>query len=452
MPTLHTLNAIASADGRYRQETETLAAYFSEAALITRRIRVEIKWLETIIPLLAPELTDNTKETLAALYAAADDINVAEEVKIIEETTRHDVKAVEYWIADKLDENGLTKLRPFVHFGCTSWDINNLAVADMISGAVAQVMLPQLRQVEESLRQRAVEWADIPMLSRTHGQPASPTTVGKEFANFAHRLHPWAETLENLRLPGKMNGAVGNYNAHIIARPDIDWPDVVRRFVEGLGFRFASHTTQIEPYDDLADLFDRLRRINNILLDLCRDLWEYIALDYFHLATEKESVGSSTMPHKINPIDFENGEGKLGVANALFHHFSDKLPVSRLQRDLSDSTVLRDVGTAFASTLIAWRAIFRGLGKLAVNHERLQADLDNNWQVLAEAALTAMRAAGVDGGYEILKDFSRGVAVSRKDMQNLIHRLPLQEEVKERLLALSPKTYCGLAAKLAREK
>ena len=450
MPSLNALSAVSSVDGRYRQETEGLSGYFSEAALICHRLRIENKWLERMIPFFAPELADKAKPIMDEIDIAAGTISVAEAVKKIEKKTRHDVKAVEYWLAGKLEEQGLAKLRPFVHFGCTSWDINNLAMAQITDGAVKKVMLPELCKVLDELRENAQNWANYPMLSRTHGQPASPTTVGKEFANFAERLSPWVGKLETLQLPAKMNGAVGNYNAHVAARPDIDWQQVTQKFVENFGFRFATHTTQIEPYDDLADLFDKLCRVNNILLDLSRDLWEYIAMDYFRLKTEKEAVGSSTMPHKINPIDFENAEGKLGVANALLRHFSDKLPVSRLQRDLSDSTVLRDIGTAFAATLIAWRAIARGLDKIELNHERLQADLDNNWQVLAEAAMSAMRAAGEDGGYEMLKEFSRGVVVSRKDMQDMFRRLPIGEEAKERLLRMTPATYIGLAAKLAK--
>ena len=445
--------ALSAVDGRYQKITKSLAAHFSEAALIRWRLRIEIDWLRVVVPVVNPYLwTETTAAALDTIVASLDNEDkIISDIKALENETKHDVKAVEYWLAERLSGIGIPELVPFVHFACTSWDINNIAVAKQLSAAKEQVMLPALSDLLDKLLELAKVHADTPMLSRTHGQPASPTTVGKEFANIAARLKPNMQRLKDFVLPAKINGAVGNYNAHIVAAPHADWPVLARRFIESKNLRFAAYTTQIEPYDELAELFDLLRRINTVLLDCCRDMWGYISLEYFiQPAGGGLETGSSTMPHKVNPIDFENAEGNIGVANALFAHFSDKLPVSRWQRDLSDSTVLRSIGTAFGHTLIAWRATLAGLNKICVNTEKLNADLDANWQVLGEAVQTVLRAAGVADAYEQLKRLSRGKAVSAKDMRDFISQLPLEEALKKRLLTLSPASYCGLASDLAR--
>lgn len=444
------LDTLSPLDGRYQAHTAPLAAHFSERALIRERVLVELAWLKTLAPLFDFSAAADLSP-LDDIAAAAARPGMAEAVKETEKTLRHDVKAVEYWLCEQLRQRQLGALRPLVHFGCTSWDINNLAMARMIAGALNSVMTPQLQSLADAVKQRATAFADCPMLSRTHGQPASPTTVGKEFANFAARLSPRLRTLSGWHMTGKMNGAVGNYNAHMLARPDIDWPALAQTFVERQNMKFAAHTTQIEPYDDLADLFNLLRGINNILLDFCRDIWGYIALDYFCQQAVADEVGSSTMPHKINPIDFENAEGNIGAANALLSHFSDKLPVSRWQRDLSDSTVLRNIGAAFGHTLLAWQALRAGLERLTLNAPKLESDLDANWQILTEAVQTVLRAenAAADG-YEQLKTFSRGAAINAAQLHDFIQQLPVSAAAKKRLLTLTPRDYCGLAAKLAR--
>lgn len=443
------LDAVCPADGRYHKDAAPLAAHFSERALIRERARVEVDWLKTLAPLFAfSARADLSPLNQIAADAAAP--GAAETIKEMESALRHDVKAVEYWLREKLQEHDLGLLRPLAHFGCTSWDINNIATAKMISGALREVMIPQLQTVAGDIANRALEYAEIPMLSRTHGQPASPTTAGKEFANFAARLSPRLQKLQQWRPRAKMNGATGNYNAHYAARPDIDWPQTARDFVESQGMEFAPCTTQIEPYDDLADLLNLLRGINNILLDFCRDMWGYIALEYFRQKPAAGEVGSSTMPHKINPIDFENAEGNIGIANALLSHLSDKLPVSRWQRDLSDSAALRNVGAAFAHCLLAWKSAARGLSRAEINAPRLAADLDANWQVLTEAVQTVLRAENADdNAYELLKDFSRGAEVDRARLHRFIGGLPLDAAAKQKLLALTPRDYCGIAAQLA---
>ena len=447
MPT--ELDAISPLDGRYWPNAAPLAAYFSERALIRRRVAIEIAWLKKIAPLFN---FSRTADLSVLADINLDNDRVAAEVKDIEMTTRHDVKAVEYWLSRRLAERNLSSLATLIHFGCTSWDINNIAQAQMIHGALHDVMSPQLAKIIAILQQRAQAYAEVPMLSRTHGQPASPTTMGKEMANFAARLLPRLHKLQACQLPGKFNGASGNYNAHLAARPDLDWQTIAREFVESQGLTFATHTTQIEPYDDLADLFNLLRGINNILLDFCRDMWGYIALDYFTQEAVAGEVGSSTMPHKINPIDFENAEGNIGVANALFAYFADKLPVSRWQRDLSDSTVLRNIGTAFGNTLLAWCAVERGLTRVSLNKNKLAEDLAQNWQVLSEAVQTVIRAENAGSeGYEQLKDFSRGVAVDRDGLRSFITALNISDAGKKRLLALTPHSYCGAAIILARQ-
>lgn len=405
---------------------------------------------------LAPMFAFSKNANLSLLDEISEEIarpGAAEKVKELEQTTRHDVKAVEYWLRDQLQERGLGELRPLAHFACTSWDINNLATSRMMMGALQQEMVPQLQSVVDAICERAALYADVPMLSRTHGQPASPTTAGKEFANFAARLSPRLQALAHWKARGKINGATGNYNAHIVARPDLDWPAIARQFVETQDMRFAPLTTQIEPYDDLADLFNLLRGVNNILLGFCRDMWGYIALEYFKQKKNAQEVGSSTMPHKINPIDFENAEGNIGIANALFSHLSDKLPVSRWQRDLSDSSAIRNIGLAFAHSFLAWRGIMRGLSRAELNADCLQADLNGNWQVLAEAVLTVLRAENIgDDPYELLKQFSRGAKVDRDSLHQFINHLSLSDDAKQKLLSLAPGNYCGLASQLAKEE
>ncbi len=451
---LSPLSALSAVDGRYQQQTQALSAYFSESALIQHRIQIELSWLKTVLPLLAADQNTtaviNKIDEIAAV-AAADAHTTAVAVKQIEAETKHDVKAVEYWIGEQLTQRQLAHLCPYVHFACTSWDINNVALALQVTAAINKVLLPAMETLCQQLQQRAINDAALPMLARTHGQPASPTTVGKEFANYVARLAPRLTTLAAVSLPAKFSGAVGNYNAHLVAAADVDWQSVNRAFVEQQGLRYSPYSTQIEPYDDVADTFDSLRRCNTILLDLCRDCWGYISIEYFvqrrGSATE---TGSSTMPHKINPIDFENAEGNLGIANALLAHFSDKLPVSRWQRDLSDSTVLRAIGTAFGHTLIAWRAAAVGLDKIEVNPVKLQHDLDHNWAVLTEAIQTVLRAEGVENAYEQLKSLSRGNTVTEESLRAFIQTLTLRPAAKERLLALTPATYCGLAETLAK--
>ena len=418
--------------------------------MIYQRLLLEIEWLKTLLPLFSfskktpPSALDILSEEAARPEAA-------DEVKRHEQSTRHDVKAAEYWLCDRLRAHDLSHLQSLAHFGCTSWDINNLAMGRMIAGASRDVLQPSLKNLLTAIAERAEAFADMPMLARTHGQPASPTTMGKEFANFHARLLPRLERLREWRLPGKMNGATGNYNAHHIARPDVDWPALSRQFVEKQGMRFSALTTQIEPYDDLVDWFNLLRGIDNILLDFCRDMWGYIALDYFVSQRKSaEEVGSSTMPHKINPIDFENAESNLGIANALFSHFADKLPVSRWQRDLSDSSALRNVGSALGHALLAWQAAGRGLEKVAINTPKIEADLDGNWQVLTEAAQTMLRAENAEASYDKLKTFARGETVDKKRFRDFVESLPLSAAAKKQLSALSPRDYCGLAAALAR--
>jgi len=449
------LTAVSPVDGRYARHTAALRDVMSEYALIRYRVLVEARWLEALSTCEdidgVPRFGD---AALARLRALADGFDVAdaEAVKAIESRTNHDVKAVEYWLRERLDAD--PELAPgsaFLHFACTSEDINNLAYALMLEHARGEVLLPVLDEVIEGLRALAHEHAATPMLARTHGQTASPTTLGKELAVFAHRLARQRAQLASVEVLGKMNGAVGNYNAHVAAYPEVDWPALSTRFVEGLGLRFNPLTTQIEPHDFVAELFHALIRCNTVLLDFSRDCWGYISLGYFRQRAVAGEVGSSTMPHKVNPIDFENAEGNLGLANALLEHLAAKLPQSRFQRDLTDSTVMRNLGVALAHALIALRSLLRGMGKLEVDHRRLSADLDQAWEVLAEPVQTVMRRYGLADAYEQLKDFTRGQAVDEAALKAFIARLDLPEEARERLLALSPAAYTGLAARLARE-
>ena len=449
------LTALSPLDGRYAGKVDALRPIFSEYGLIKARVRVEVEWLLALAgePGI-PELPPFSATAAARLRALAEGFSVedAARVKAIEATTNHDVKAVEYFIKEQLkDDAELGPALEFVHFACTSEDINNLSYALMLSQARQDVLLPKLDALIQKLRAMAHEHAALPMLSRTHGQTASPTTVGKELANVVARLQRQGEVLAGLPMPGKINGAVGNYNAHVAAYPDVDWPAFSRRFVESLDLDWQPYTTQIEPHDGVAELCDAAKRIDTIAIDLCRDIWGYISQGYFKQAVKAGEVGSSTMPHKVNPIDFENAEGNFGIASALFEHFAIKLPISRWQRDLTDSTVLRALGTAFGHMLIGFDALQRGLNKLSVNPERLAADLDASWEVLAEAVQTVMRRHGLPNPYEQLKALTRGHGITAESMRAFVESLDLPAADKARLLAMTPASYTGLAERLARE-
>ncbi len=452
---LDSLTALSPLDGRYAAKVDALRPIFSEYGLMHRRVRVEIAWLLALAaePAIA-ELPPFDSAAQASLRKIADDFSVgdAARIKAIEATTNHDVKAVEYFLKERIGADAhLQRAREFVHFACTSEDINNLSYALMLRDAREHVLLPQLDATIERLRELAHANADLAMLARTHGQTASPTTLGKEMANVVARLQRQRGVLAATRIPGKINGAVGNFNAHVIAYPDLDWPGFARRLVESLGLEWNAYTTQIEPHDAIAELCDAQRRINTILIDLARDVWGYISLGYFTQRLKAGEVGSSTMPHKVNPIDFENAEGNFGVANALFGHFSEKLPISRWQRDLTDSTVLRALGEALGHTLIAFAALAKGLGKLEVNPAHIAADLDRAWEVLAEAVQTVMRRDGLPNPYEQLKALTRGKGIHAETLRAFITTLDLPAADKQRLLTLTPAGYIGLAARLARE-
>ena len=448
------LAALSPLDGRYARTADPLRQYFSEQGLIRYRVRVELAWLEALaaeprIRELKP-FSAGTKKAFQKILKDFSDRD-AEHIKNIEAETNHDVKAIEYWLKAKLGKNAeVQRSLEFIHFACTSEDINNLSYALMIAESRDAVMLPRLDGLVAGLKQLARKHAAMPMLSRTHGQAASPTTLGKELANFASRLQRARGRIAAVAALGKANGAVGNYNAHLAAYPDFAWERFSRRFVEGLGLEFAPYTTQIEPHDWIAELLDAYARANGILLDLDRDLWGYISLGYFRQRTRKGEVGSSTMPHKVNPIDFENSEGNIGIANALLRHLSEKLPVSRWQRDLSDSTALRNVGAALGHTLLAYAACQRGLAKLEADRTRLAGDLDANWEVLTEAVQQVMRRYGVPGAYEKLKAISRGKRIERAALAKFIRGLPIPPEAKKRLLGLTPAKYTGLASELAK--
>jgi adenylosuccinate lyase len=446
------LTALSPLDGRYARQTAPLRDVFSEYAFMRARLRVEVEWLIALSTLGLAELPPLPDDAIERLRALVRDFSVEDcgEIKAIEAQTNHDVKAVEYWIKRRTgDVAALARAAEFVHFACTSEDINNVAHALMLS-AGRFVLQDRLRAVHAKLREFAHAHADLPMLARTHGQPASPTTVGKEFANFAVRLGAAIDAIARVPLAAKMNGAVGNYNAHLAAYPLLDWERFARRVVEELGLTFNTHTIQIEPHDYMAELFDAIARANTVLLDLDRDVWGYIALGYFKQKLKEGEVGSSTMPHKVNPIDFENSEGNLGLANALLRHLAEKLPVSRWQRDLTDSTVLRNLGVAFGHCLVAYESCLRGLGKLEANPERLAADLDDAWEVLAEPVQTVMRRYGVPEPYEKLKALTRGRAITREALHEFIRALAIPDEAKNALLALTPATYVGKAGELAR--
>jgi adenylosuccinate lyase len=448
------LAALSPLDGRYARTADPLRPYFSEAALIRYRVRIELAWLDALasdraikeLKPFAPK-TRAQLEDLVKTFSERD----AEHIKNIEAQTNHDVKAIEYWLKAKLGENAeAQRALEFIHFACTSEDINNLSYALMIRESRDEVMLPRLDELVEALKRLAHRHAGVPMLSRTHGQAATPTTLGKEMANFAYRLARARNRIAAVPAMGKANGAVGNYNAHVVAYPGFDWERFSRRFVERLGLEFNPYTTQIEPHDALAELLDAYARANSILLDLDRDLWGYISLGYFRQKTKKGEVGSSTMPHKVNPIDFENSEGNIGVANALLRHLADKLPVSRWQRDLSDSTAQRNVGAALGHSLVAYASCLRGLARLEADAERLAADLEANWEVLAEAVQQVMRRHGVPEAYEKLKEMTRGKRLDRSQLAAFVKTLAIPDEAKKRLLALTPAKYTGLAADLAK--
>jgi len=451
---LSSLTAISPVDGRYGSKTEALRPIFSEYGLIRHRVLVEVRWLQALAAcpevIEVPPLSEHANHLLDHIVEKFSEED-AQRVKNIERTTNHDVKAVEYFLKEKIAGNAeLEAVSEFIHFACTSEDINNLAYALMLAEGRGQVMLNEMDEIIDTLRTQAHQFADAPLMSRTHGQPASPTTMGKEFANVVARLRRQRQQVAAVELLGKINGAVGNYNAHLAAYPDVNWPAFAEQFVSSLGLTWNPYTIQIEPHDYIAELFDAVARFNTILIDFARDVWGYIAMGHFRQKVVAGEVGSSTMPHKVNPIDFENAEGNLGVANALFTHLAQKLPVSRWQRDLTDSTVLRTLGVGFAHSSIAYQSLMKGLGKLEINRESLQDELDRNWEVLAEPIQTVMRRYGIEKPYEKLKELTRGQRVTREVMQAFVDGLDIPEEARARLRAMTPASYIGNAAEQAR--
>jgi len=453
---LSSLTAVSSVDGRYAGRTASLREIFSEYGLIRYRVVVEIRWFQALAACSEiPQVSALSESANACLEDLLEnfELEAAQRIKSIEATTNHDVKAVEYYLKEYFSQHEeLHTLSEFLHFACTSEDINNLAYALMMADARERVWLPTFAEIEAQLNAMADAYAELPMLSRTHGQTASPTTLGKEFSNVVARLQRQAGLLEQQTILGKINGAVGNFNAHRVACPGVDWPGFAREFVESLGLAWNPWTTQIEPHDWLAESFHTLCRYNTILIDLCRDIWAYISIGYFSQKTIAGEVGSSTMPHKVNPIDFENAEGNLGVANALLGHLAEKLPVSRWQRDLSDSTVLRTIGTATGHGVIAYASLLKGLGKLQVNEVKLGEDLDNSWEVLAEPIQTVMRLHGIENPYEQLKALTRGKAINAEVLAEFVASLDIPEQARQRLLDLTPADYIGNAAEMARNR
>jgi adenylosuccinate lyase len=446
---LSALTAVSPIDGRYGSKTSALRDIFSEYGLMQRRVLVEVRWLQALashegIPEV-PALSDDANAALDQIAADFSDAG-ADRIKAIEATTNHDVKAVEYFIKEQFEGNSeLEAVSEFVHFACTSEDINNLSHALMLRDGMQGVVIPMCREITEALSAQAHAAADAAMLARTHGQTASPTTMGKEIANVVARLRRQIAAMDSVDYLGKINGAVGNYNAHICAYPDVDWQAHAQQFVAGLGLSWNPYTTQIEPHDYIAELFDAMARFNTILIDFDRDIWGYISLGYFRQRTIADEVGSSTMPHKVNPIDFENSEGNLGIANAILSHLSAKLPISRWQRDLTDSTVLRNMGVGIGYSLIAYQATLKGISKLLLDRARLQRDLDNSWEVLAEAIQTVMRRHGIEQPYEKLKELTRGQDMNRETIQAFVQALEIPEEARQALLELTPETYTGNA-------
>lgn len=440
------LTAISPVDGRYQKRTTSLASYFSEFGLIKYRVQIEIEYLIALshsgIEEL-PKFSDEESATLRKIHQKFS-LENAERIKEIEKTTNHDVKAVEYFLKEEIEKNGLKLNKEFVHFGLTSQDINNTAIPLSLKEADIQLLIPQLDKLIERIAALAHDWKNIPLLARTHGQPASPTSLGKEFMVFVERLYGQVNVLKHIPYGAKFGGATGNLNAHYIAYPDVDWIAFSNNFVnEKLGLKRGQFTTQIEHYDSLAARFDAMKRVNTILIDFCRDIWAYISVDYFKQKTKAGEIGSSAMPHKVNPIDFENAEGNLGIANAILEHLSAKLPISRLQRDLTDSTVLRNIGVPYAHILIALDSLEKGLGKLLLNSQKINDDLENNWAVVAEAIQTVLRTSGVANPYELLKDLTRGNVINKETIQTFIENLNVDKKIKERLRAITPQNYTG---------
>ena len=453
-PTLSVLNAVSPLDGRYAGRCDKLRPYLSEAGFMAHRVEVEIAWLIGLSEAGLPELTVFSPEAKAVLSRLVADFSEADagRIKDIERITNHDVKAVEYWLKEKVASHPeLAKAAEFIHFACTSEDINNTSHALMLGRSRDLVVLPALQKILDFLNHFAKHQAEQPMLSRTHGQPASPTSLGKEFANVAARLSRAIDDIRSVVPLAKMNGAVGNYNAHLSAYPDINWPALSAKVLGSMGLTQNTHTIQIEPHDWMAKMFDAFARANTILIDLNRDIWGYISLGYFKQRLKDGEVGSSTMPHKVNPIDFENAEGNLGMANAVLRHLSEKLPISRWQRDLTDSTVLRNLGVALGYCMVSYDACLRGLGKLEVNALAIDADIDDCWEVLAEPVQTVMRRYGLPQPYEQLKALTRGKGITQEALQTFIAGLELPADAKQYLLDLTPRTYLGLAATLARQ-
>ena len=443
---LTTINAISPIDGRYRKRVEALAYPFSEAGLINYRVFIEIEYFIALLGLKLPQLANFDRKRIEDLREISKDFSFkdAEDVKKIEKITNHDVKAVEYYLKKRFDRMGLGGFKEFIHFGLTSQDINNTAQPYAMKLAFEDILLPELSLLIDKIAARAKAWEKVSLLARTHGQPASPTKLGKEFMVYVERLNQQLKLLKALPFTAKMGGATGNFNAHYAAYPAIDWFAFANGFLKNIGLTRQKYTTQIEHYDFMAAIFDNVKRINTILLDLNRDIWTYISMDYFKQTIKAGEVGSSTMPHKVNPIDFENSEGNLGIANALFEHLSAKLPVSRLQRDLTDSTVSRNIGVPFAHSLLAWKMLIRGMNKLVLNEDRIVADLENNWAVIAEPIQTILRREGYPKPYEKLKELTRtGEKIDREAIQSFIKTLNISAEIKEELLQLSPHNYTG---------
>ena len=451
---LSELTALSPVDGRYAGKTSDLRQYFSEYGLIKHRVLVEVRWLQALANEAAiaevPKFSDEANAYLEAILNNFSETD-AQQIKDIERTTNHDVKAVEYYLKEKIANNAeLHAVTEFIHFACTSEDINNLSHALMLKGGRDEVLLKEIDQLNSAIKTLAIDNAEIPMLCRTHGQTASPSTLGKEMANVAYRLQRQREQIANIQILGKMNGAVGNYNAHYSAYPDIDWPKFSQNFIESLGITFNPYTIQIEPHDYIAELFDATARYNTIIIDFCRDIWSYISIGYFKQKVIAGEVGSSTMPHKVNPIDFENAEGNMGMANAMMTHLSQKLPISRWQRDLTDSTVLRTLGVGFGHTSIAIQSTLKGISKLEVNEKAIAADLDANWEVLAEPIQTVMRRYGIEKPYEKLKELTRGQRINAEKMAEFIQKLEIPDEAKQQLLEMTPATYIGNAVEQAK--
>lgn len=452
---LSALSAISPVDGRYGSKVKSLRPIFSEFGLIKYRVTVEVRWLQKLAATAeiveVPAFSAQANALLDAIVADFSEAD-AQAIKNIEATTNHDVKAVEYFLKEKISGNAeLNAITEFIHFACTSEDINNLSHGLMLSDCRAQVLMPMIDNILGDIKALAVEYKDIPMMCRTHGQPASPSTLGKEMANVYVRLKRQREQIAQVEILGKINGAVGNYNAHLSAYPEVDWHNFANEFVNSLGLSFNAYTTQIEPHDYIAELFDAIARFNTILIDFDRDIWGYIAMGHFKQKTIAGEIGSSTMPHKVNPIDFENSEGNLGIANALFSHLAQKLPISRWQRDLTDSTVLRNLGVGFAHALIAYQATCKGISKLEVNEANLAAELDANWEVLAEPIQTVMRRYGIEKPYEKLKELTRGKRVDGDSMREFIMNLDLPEAAKAQLCEMTPASYIGRAVSFINE-